>query len=116
MKATLKGTVSDMGKENPIILVVNVGSTSLKYRLFDMRGQTCLAKGAFDRVGTARSAFSWEQKGMHGSGEINTQEGYSPCIGKMMHSCLVYPVVLTLAMLKWSIHHGRRCSGHRFRR
>ena len=84
MKAMLKGTVSDMGKENPIILVVNVGSTSLKYRLFDMRGQTCLAKGAFDRVGTARSAFSWEQKGMHGSGEINTLEGYSPCIGKMM--------------------------------
>ena len=63
-----------MGKENPIILVVNVGSTSLKYRLFDMRGQTCLAKGTFDRVGTARSAFSWEQKGMHGSGEIDTTD------------------------------------------
>ncbi len=35
------------------ILVVNCGSSSLKYQLFDMDSQTCLARGGVERVGTA---------------------------------------------------------------
>ncbi|MGO8688889.1 MAG: acetate/propionate family kinase [Thermoguttaceae bacterium] len=37
------------------ILVANLGSTSFKYRLFDMDGQRQLACGAIERIGAAKS-------------------------------------------------------------
>ncbi len=33
------------------VLVANLGSTSFKYRLFDMRSETQLARGGIDRIG-----------------------------------------------------------------
>jgi acetate kinase len=33
------------------VLVVNSGSSSLKYQLFDMKSETCLAKGVVERIG-----------------------------------------------------------------
>jgi len=33
------------------ILVANLGSTSFKYRLFDLHGETQLARGGIDRIG-----------------------------------------------------------------
>lgn len=41
------------------ILVVNVGSTSLKFRLFDMPEETVLAVGKVERVGSASSPFTY---------------------------------------------------------
>jgi acetate kinase len=37
------------------ILVANLGSTSFKYRLFDMADESCLARGAVERIGSAES-------------------------------------------------------------
>ena len=37
------------------ILVANLGSTSFKYRLFDMATETQLAKGGIDRIGQPES-------------------------------------------------------------
>ena len=37
------------------ILVANLGSTSFKYRLFDMAGETQLARGGIERIGAAES-------------------------------------------------------------
>jgi acetate kinase len=37
------------------ILVANLGSTSFKYRLFDMNGETLLARGAVERIGSPAS-------------------------------------------------------------
>ncbi len=37
------------------ILVANLGSTSFKYRLFDMRDESVLARGGVERIGTAQS-------------------------------------------------------------
>jgi len=37
------------------ILVANIGSTSFKYRLFDMDGQRQLARGGIERIGSAES-------------------------------------------------------------
>ena len=37
------------------ILVANLGSTSFKYRLFDMTDERQLARGAVDRIGGAES-------------------------------------------------------------
>src|SRR5579864_7373594 len=38
------------------ILVANLGSTSFKYRLFDLPSETQLARGGIDRIGQAQSA------------------------------------------------------------
>jgi acetate kinase len=37
------------------ILVANLGSTSFKYRLFDMAGETLLARGGVERIGSEQS-------------------------------------------------------------
>ena len=39
------------GKNNMKILVINAGSSSLKYQLIDMEGETLLAKGLCERIG-----------------------------------------------------------------
>lgn len=38
------------------VLVVNAGSSSLKYQLFDMDTETVLAKGICERIGTGSPA------------------------------------------------------------
>lgn len=40
------------------ILVINSGSSSLKYQLFDMRDEQMIAKGICERIGTKNSHFS----------------------------------------------------------
>lgn len=40
------------------ILVVNVGSTSLKYKLFDMREESILAQGKIERIGSNNAIVS----------------------------------------------------------
>ena len=42
------------------ILVVNVGSTSLKFRLFDMQDEGVIAVGKIERVGSERSPVCYE--------------------------------------------------------
>jgi acetate kinase len=37
------------------ILIANLGSTSFKYRLFDMTDERCLARGGVERIGSAES-------------------------------------------------------------
>lgn len=42
------------------ILVINAGSSSLKYQLIDMDGEKCLAKGNCERIGLESGLFSYE--------------------------------------------------------
>ncbi|MEZ6040668.1 MAG: acetate/propionate family kinase [Planctomycetaceae bacterium] len=42
------------------VLVANLGSTSFKYRLFDLSNETQLARGGIDRIGQPESACSVE--------------------------------------------------------
>lgn len=46
------------------ILVANLGSTSFKYRLYDLPSETQLARGGIDRIGQAQSA-AFVQIGAH---------------------------------------------------
>jgi acetate kinase len=43
-----------------LVLVANLGSTSFKYRLFDMNDERCLARGAVERIGDSESRCSVE--------------------------------------------------------
>ena len=41
------------------VLVVNIGSTSFKFRLFDMRTEQVLARGGVEGVGTDDARVFW---------------------------------------------------------
>ncbi len=43
-----------------LVLVANLGSTSFKYRLFDMKDERCLARGGVERIGESESPCSVE--------------------------------------------------------
>ena len=46
-----------------IILCINSGSSSIKYQLFNMDGEICLAKGLLDKLNMAKSSLSHEAIG-----------------------------------------------------
>lgn len=61
---TVCNIASDVGWGNMKILVCNVGSTSLKYRLFDMGArETTLAEGKQERVGTQAGIWTHQNAG-----------------------------------------------------
>ena len=61
------------------ILVANLGSTSFKYRLFDMRDERQLARGGTERIGAAESR-SFVEIGFLATGAIDARSG--PCGGR----------------------------------
>lgn len=66
------------------ILVVNVGSTSFKYKLFDMAQGQCLAGGRIENVFTAAAEYTW-QNGLHrGRETLDASAGYEVCIRRMI--------------------------------
>ena len=52
-----------MGKKIEKVLVVNCGSSSLKFQLFDMRGEQMLCKGLVERIGIAGSRLVYTKTG-----------------------------------------------------
>jgi acetate kinase len=65
------------------ILVANLGSTSFKYRLFDMADERLLARGGVERIGSPR-ARSYLQR----DGQVREQEGEVPDHAAAVESCL----------------------------
>ena len=53
------------------VLVVNAGSSSLKFMLFDMESEKMLAKGQVERIGIGNSLFTFSTEGF--------SEKQSPC-------------------------------------
>ncbi|MDO4527522.1 MAG: acetate kinase [bacterium] len=60
-----------MSKSIRNVLVVNAGSSSLKFMLFNMETETMLAKGQVERIGIENSLFTYETNGF--------SEKKSPC-------------------------------------
>lgn len=58
------------------VLVVNCGSSSIKYQLFDMPGQKVLSKGIVERIGEAGAVLQhqYEDKSHRLEGEIRNHE------------------------------------------
>ncbi len=53
-----------MKKETRKVLVVNSGSSSLKYMLFDMKGEKMLCKGLVERIGIPGSRLVYQKPGL----------------------------------------------------
>ena len=73
-----------------LILIANVGSTSLKYKLFDMGTEEVLAVGKVERVGNPPSLFSHEAPGVSIRGKEVVAEDHTGAI-KLMLDALVDP-------------------------
>ncbi len=56
------------------ILVANLGSTSFKYRLFDMAGERVLARGGVERIGSTRSRCFVEAGGRREEATVEAKD------------------------------------------
>jgi acetate kinase len=56
------------------ILVANLGSTSFKYRLFDMDGERVLARGGVERIGSASSPCFVEADGKREEATVSAKD------------------------------------------
>ncbi len=70
------------------ILVVNIGSTSLKYRLLEMDTEETLARGYIERIGSETSPATFTNAGRTRSGELDTREGYDAAIQAMLDAMI----------------------------
>jgi acetate kinase len=66
------------------ILVVNVGSTSFKYKLFNMEKGQCLARGKIENVFTATAEYTWKNGLRQGKEILDASAGYGMCIQRMI--------------------------------
>lgn len=74
------------------VLVANLGSTSFKYRLFDMADETLLARGGFERIGTDSTPWFVEADGRREEGCLHAPDhaaAVRACLGQLAsHGCL----------------------------
>jgi len=70
------------------ILVVNIGSTSLKYRLLEMATEETLAKGYIERIGNDASPVTVTNGQETHSFALDTREGYDAAIQAMLDAMI----------------------------
>ncbi|WP_027398523.1 acetate/propionate family kinase [Anaerovorax odorimutans] len=71
-----------------IILVINCGSSSLKYQVIDMTNETVLAKGLVERIGIEGSALTHEKTGMDKYKLITPMETHKDAIGHVLEALI----------------------------
>src|SRR6185369_16485603 len=97
------------------ILVANLGSTSFKYRLFDMRDERQLARGGTERIGAAESKSFVEIAGKRRDGTLPVPDhavAVGHCLGQLTDKelgCLVD--ASEVAAIGFKAVHGGRYSG-----
>ncbi|MFM8931706.1 MAG: acetate/propionate family kinase, partial [Gemmataceae bacterium] len=74
------------------VLVANLGSTSFKYRLFDMADETLLARGGFERIGTDSTPWFVESGDKREEGSLHAPDhaaAVRACLDQLArHGCL----------------------------
>ena len=96
------------------IFVINCGSSSIKYQLFDMRDESVLAKGLLDRLGTGQVTL--RQEGKKGSAEAkcsakNHADGLAVILENLVHRD--YGVIESVEEIK-TVGHRVVHGGERF--
>ncbi|MDR2771145.1 MAG: acetate kinase [Clostridiales Family XIII bacterium] len=71
------------------VLVINCGSSSLKYQILDMTGEALLAKGLVERIGIEGSALTHEKTGLDDKFKLITpMESHKEAIGHVIDALL----------------------------
>ena len=65
------------------ILVLNIGSTSFKFKYFDMDTETVIASGKIGSVFTDKSDYVFEVNGEKQEGFLDATSGYKPCLERV---------------------------------
>jgi acetate kinase len=95
------------------ILVANLGSTSFKYRLFDMTTERVLARGGVERIGAAESAAFVEVGGEKTQATVQARDHAAAmrlCLSQLSEKkCLESPK--ELAAIGFKAVHARGLSG-----
>jgi acetate kinase len=94
------------------ILVANLGSTSFKYRLFDMPGGRQLARGGIERIGSPESRCAVEIGGRKSEKTLRV-----PDHAEAVRQCLAQLTDPESGCLKEACRpsHSRRCMAGRYR-
>src|SRR4051812_47771222 len=98
------------------ILVANLGSTSFKYRLFDMRDERELARGGVERIGAA-SSRCFVQVGDHKEEADLPAQGHAVAVRLCLRQlaakgCLQNPEELAAIGFK-AVHGGQLAGAYR---
>jgi acetate kinase len=100
------------------ILVANLGSTSFKYRLFDMADERVLARGGVERIGSERARFFVDAGGMRDEASMAAPDhavAVHLCLRQLsdprLH-CLQSPTELAAIGFK-AVHAGELTGVHR---
>ncbi|MGD0899040.1 MAG: acetate/propionate family kinase [Thermoguttaceae bacterium] len=94
------------------ILVANLGSTSFKYRLFDMDGGRQLARGGIERIGSAESPATVQIGDYRKEGKLHADdhvEAVHHCLAQLTdpeHGCLASAAEVSAIAFK-TVHGGR---------
>lgn len=95
------------------ILVANLGSTSFKYRLFDMTDERLLARGGVERIGDEKSRCFVEVDGQRHEDELAAPDHAAAvrlCLDQLAkHECLADPG--ELAAIGFKAVHARGLTG-----
>ncbi|MGE3807249.1 MAG: acetate/propionate family kinase [Gemmataceae bacterium] len=95
------------------ILVANLGSTSFKYRLFDMADERLLARGGVERIGAPKSRCFVEAGGQRHEAELEARDhavAVRLCLDQLaQQGCLASPQ--ELAAIGFKAVHARAVSG-----
>jgi acetate kinase len=97
------------------ILVANLGSTSFKYRLFDMDGERLLARGGVERIGSPQSRCFVEANGKREEATVAAKDHAAAvrlCLGQLAdpkRGCLKSPA--ELAAIGFKAVHARGVTG-----
>ena len=97
------------------VLVANLGSTSFKFRLFDMKTETQLARGGIERIGDSQSAAMIEIGDFQSESSIQAADHAAAvhfCLSELTdsnHGCL--EDVSDVAAIGFKAVHGGRISG-----
>ena len=97
------------------VLVINSGSSSIKYQLFNMDGETVLASGAIERIGEAQSLHRHR---VHKHGDITESRHQQPiadhreglsCIGTLLLESGAITELSELFAIGHRVVHGGEC-------
>ncbi|GLI09974.1 acetate kinase [Paenibacillus tyrfis] len=74
-----------------IVLVINAGSSSLKFQLYEMEDESVLAKGKVERIGMESAILTYEPEGKQDVREVSEILEHTTAIRKVL-DMLVHPV------------------------
>ena len=72
------------------VLVVNCGSSSLKYQLVNMEDESVLAQGLFERIGSDEAIFTHKRPGQEKFEQVSPMEDHKVAL-KILLDILVHP-------------------------